>query len=76
MSTWEQLKKDCRAECCDIRQLLSMYSQNRKNVPGKNILYILHFYESNVTHACHVTQRVTTFKFHRNVIKYTTQNPF
>ena len=50
-----------------------MYSQNRKHVPGKNFLYKLHFYESNITHACHVTQGGTTLKTHQNVIKYTRQ---
>jgi hypothetical protein len=67
------LKKDCKADCCGIRQLFSVYSQNRKHVPGKNVLYVLHFYESNITH---LKQGVTMSKIHRNVIKHTTKNKF
>jgi hypothetical protein len=35
MSTCEQLNKDCKVEGCGIRQLISMYSQNRKHAPCK-----------------------------------------
>jgi hypothetical protein len=59
MSSGEWLNKDCQAECCGIRQLLSMYSQNGKHDLGKKLLYVLQFYESNVEHACHVQQGVT-----------------
>jgi len=76
MSTCEYLNKDCKAQCCDVRQLLSMYSLNRKHVQAKNVLYALHFYESNITHDCHVKQGGATLKIHRNVIKYTTKNNF
>jgi len=30
---------------------------DQKTCTGKNVLYILHFYESNITNACHVTHR-------------------